>query len=91
MVEGRVEVHIDLSYALQAALEIFQVRPRVAVVGTEAREVDVAQVEEASSSPLDEKAAVAPRVARGVEYPDRDTTQFEDIAVLEALRRFRSR
>ena len=86
VVEGRVEVGFDHAHALQAALEIFQIRPRVAVVGTEAGEVDVAQVEEASFSPVDEQTAVAPGVARGVEHPDLDAAQIKDSTVLEALR-----
>ncbi len=59
-------------------------RPRVAVVGAEAREVDVAEIEDVLG--LDVEEAVAARVAGGVDDAHPAAAELEDVAVTERRR-----
>src|SRR4030095_15807595 len=84
MVEGGVPAGVDSTYVGERALEVLERRPGVAVVGAEAREVDVPQVEHVV------RLAVAERVAAGVAGRMDDAhahaAQVEDVAVGEGER-----
>ena len=89
VVERGVPVGIEGTHPGQAAFEIAEVRPCVAVVRAEARELDVAQVEQASFAlavgPAHQEAGVAPRVARRMEHLDVDAAELVDVAFVEGL------
>src|SRR4030095_5221857 len=84
MVEGGVPARVDSTYVGERALEVLERRPGVAVVGTEAREVDVAQVEHVVR--LDVEERMAARVPGRVQHPDAHATQVEHVAVVEGER-----
>ena len=85
MVEGGVPVGFDVACPAQALLEIFQIRPGIAVIGPEACEFDISEVEQASLGacfvPFHHQAAVASGMPRGVVRSHAHAAEIEDGAV----------
>src|SRR4030095_7861059 len=65
VMERGVVPGVELARHRERALEGFEIRPLVAVVRAEAREVDVGEIDDAVG--LDAKEAMAARVARRVD------------------------
>ena len=74
----------QLAHHGERALEVLERRPGVAVVGPEAREVDVAEVQHVVG--LDVEDGVAAGVPGRVDRADADAAQVEHVAVGEAAR-----
>src|SRR4030095_13626978 len=80
--EGRPVARRESRQRGERALEVGEIRPRVAVVGPEAREVDVAEIELALALETEER--VATRVSGRVERADAHAAaELEHVAVAE--------
>lgn len=84
MVEGRPMPGAQRSKHGERALEILEIRPGISVVGPEAREVDVGQVQQVIW--FDPEEAVPPRMTRCVQHADPDPPEVEDVPVAEGHR-----
>lgn len=84
MVERNIPVRLDLTDDSKRSLEILETGPSVTIIRPEAREVDIAQKQHIIR--LDVKAAVAPGVARCVDYMNAHLTEVKDVTTAESMR-----